>query len=297
MKLNRGRVFVTLLLVLGIDGVFITQAADHMDVPTSGAITRPDANLTDFHAFTRGANLILSLSTNAAIPTSASDYIFPTDVTFDFNIDNHSVVVGGIIADPSNIRNDITFRVTFRGDGSVNLRRIEHGLKKEPHVVNVFAGLRDDPFIRANRAGRNIAAVVIEVPISSVLDGQSTIITWADSRVNEFIGQQHDSAGQPLYTMFTENQSLNLLPPWEQGSRPDVLIFDTSKKAAFPNGRALEDDVVDLRCTLDGECRLFNEPDEGRTGPKKNDVPFLKTFPYLAPPHEPPEKKDKERKV
>ena len=106
-----------------------------------------------------------------------------------------------------------------------------------------------------------------------------------------------DSAGQPLYTMFTENQSLNLLPPWEQGSRPDVLIFDTSKKAAFPNGRALEDDVVDLRCTLDGECRLFNEPDEGRTGPKKNDVPFLKTFPYLAPPHEPPEKKDKERKV
>src|SRR5262249_24835559 len=151
MKLNRRRVFLTLLLVLGIGGVFITQAADHMDVPTSGAITRPDANLTDFHPFTRGANLVLSLSTNAAIPTSASDYIFPTDVTFDFNIDNHSVVVGGIIADPSNIRNDITFRVTFRDDGSINfedfiieqLDAIEPGLRLVNRQLSTPAGRLD----------------------------------------------------------------------------------------------------------------------------------------------------------
>ena len=51
---------------------------------------------------------------------------------------------------------------------------------------------------------------------------------------------------------------------------PSVMIYDTWRPAAFPNGRELVDDVVDL---------------VGEPGTLANDAPFLAEFPYLAPPH------------
>ena len=65
------------------------------------------------------------------------------------------------------------------------------------------------------------------------------------------------------------------------GVTPDVIIFNTSLPAAFPNGRELTDDVVDLV----GDTRVLAT--DGPPFPKKNDVPFLDVFPYLAPPQEP----------
>ncbi len=66
------------------------------------------------------------------------------------------------------------------------------------------------------------------------------------------------------------------------------MIYDTSAPAAYPNGRLPTDDVIDLACNLSSECRVFNSAGEGSTGPTANDVPFLSTFPYLAPPHPAP---------
>ena len=63
--------------------------------------------------------------------------------------------------------------------------------------------------------------------------------------------------------------------------QPDVMIFDTSRAAEFPNGRALEDDVVDLV----GDPRVLAND---QPFPDENDLPFLDTFPYLAPPHPAP---------
>ena len=61
------------------------------------------------------------------------------------------------------------------------------------------------------------------------------------------------------------------------GMVPDVVIYDTSRPAAFPNGRELEDDVVDL---VGNPAILANDA----PFPSANDVPFLAVFPYLAPP-------------
>jgi hypothetical protein len=64
----------------------------------------------------------------------------------------------------------------------------------------------------------------------------------------------------------------------QTGLLPDVMIYDLSKPAAFPNGRALTDDVVDLV----GDPRLLANDSPF---PSENDLPFLATFPYLAAPH------------
>ena len=66
---------------------------------------------------------------------------------------------------------------------------------------------------------------------------------------------------------------------------PDTLKFDPSLPSRFPNGRALSDDVVDTLLFF-----IFNQPSDASTasdGVSANDVPFLTTFPYVAPPHQP----------
>ena len=86
--------------------------------------------------------------------------------------------------------------------------------------------------------------------------------------------------------MMPENDAFNQLQPRDHfkllGAIPDVIIFNTAVPAAYPNGRKLTDDVVDLV----GDPRITTT--DGPTFPSANDVPFLETFPYLAPPHPAP---------
>jgi hypothetical protein len=152
--------------------------------------------------------------------------------------------------------------------------------------VGFFAGLRDDPFIRAPRAGRNVAAIVLEVPLANIVAQPRTLLIWATAQVEEMDGPQQEMAGRSLRSMFSEQNALNGLHPRDHmrvmGMRPDVMIYDTARAAAFPNGRALVDDVVDLVCSLGGECRVASTD---APYPTTNDVAFLSYFPYLAPPH------------
>lgn len=275
----------------------LAVASDHSDSPQGPAGAREDANLTDLHVFVAGQDLVLSVCTNSAIPRSATSYVFPSDVTFDLHLDVTSAVspedpngYGGTILDPDHVHDDVLFRIRFRPDGSVDLRRFRRGaIARDPQIVNLFAGLRDDPFIRAPRAGRNSACIVLETPLSSILRSQSTILVWATSKVDDFDGPFQDLAGEPLRAMFPEQTALNSMPMSQQmkkaGAMPAPIIFDTARPAAFPNGRALTDDVVDLMCSLAGECRVLSTENPS---PTANDVPFLDTFPYLAPPHPAP---------
>jgi hypothetical protein len=275
----------------------LAVASDHSDSPQGPVGVRLDANLSDLHAFTVGPNLVLSLCTNVAIPASATSYVFPSDVTFELHLDVTSAVTpedpngyGGTILDPDHLHDDVRFRVRFRPDGSVDLRRYQRGIgTRDPQIVSFFAGLRDDPFIRAPRAGRNSACMVLETPLSAILRDQPTILCWGTSKVDDFDGPFQDLVGEPLRAMFPEQQPMNSMPMSQQmkkmGVMPAPIIFDTSRPAAFPNGRALADDVVDRMCSLAGECRVLSSENPS---PTANDVRFLDTFPYLAPPHPAP---------
>ena len=77
---------------------------------------------------------------------------------------------------------------------------------------------------------------------------------------------------------------------------PDVLHLDLDKPDGFPNGRQLEDSVVDrilaialLDLSTPGNCRgqpcAFDSFVKIPLNPTSNEVAFLPNFPYLAPPH------------
>ena len=66
---------------------------------------------------------------------------------------------------------------------------------------------------------------------------------------------------------------------------PDTLKLDLSKPDGFPNGRRLQDDVIDTELQL-----VFNQKLGGGFGDgvNANDRPFLTHFPFVAEPHTAP---------
>ncbi len=62
---------------------------------------------------------------------------------------------------------------------------------------------------------------------------------------------------------------------------PDVQPINTTQPSGFPNGRRLQDDVITTELML-----IFGDnADLNDDHVDANDVPFLRKFPYLAPPH------------
>ena len=75
---------------------------------------------------------------------------------------------------------------------------------------------------------------------------------------------------------------------------PDTLKLDLTRPALFPNGRKLEDPVIDITLaalfldfTVTGQSPMTfaNLP----LNPPANDKPFSSTFPFLAPPQGSPQ--------
>jgi hypothetical protein len=65
---------------------------------------------------------------------------------------------------------------------------------------------------------------------------------------------------------------------------PDTLKMDLSKPDGFPNGRALADDVINLELQI-----TFNQGSGFNDGVTMNDVAYLTSFPFVAPPHTAPQ--------
>ena len=276
------------------------DAADHGDTPQLIGIPRHDARISDLHVFTNGDNLVLSLCTFPNLP--GASYQFAADLTLRFHIDNHSVVsfddptdnqrFGGTIVNPDHMGADIVLEFTFDDLGNPILAASGLSATQEEDI-QTFAGMRDDPFIRGPQIGRNVGAVVVELPLAHVLGDSSTILVWATSKVPDVQGSQSELGARALRSQCPQpvcnamdGSDLNLrneTSPHKYsgklGLRPDAVIFDTSLPAGFPNGRLLTDDVVNMVAPF-GQNILGND----HPCPSENDVPFLPDFPYLAPP-------------
>jgi hypothetical protein len=61
---------------------------------------------------------------------------------------------------------------------------------------------------------------------------------------------------------------------------PDTLKIDLSKPDGFPNGRRLQDRVLDIEIQLISGNNSFTDG----TGPQQAAKVYLTTFPYLGPP-------------
>lgn len=268
-------------------------ASDHADTHRLGDLGRNDAKIADFYVFTKADNLVMIMTIAAKPADNLADFRFPDDVVYRFLIDRNAEVkpdpnqrppnlFGGIIDDPASIREDVVIEVTF-SDDDADPRVGATGLRMSGEdLIAVYAGVRDDPFIRGavNRDKSDVAAIAISLPKKAVISSadRQTILAWSTTtirRVDET--NDMDELGARPYRSQSKHE-LNITHPSKHtrrfGVRPDVVIFDTARTARFPNGRALEDDVVDM-LGIKG-----HEPN-----PTMNDVPFLSDFPYLAPPH------------
>jgi len=276
----------------------LALAGDHIDTQSLIDMGRTDAALTDLHAFVRGTGtertLVLALSTNSNIPEnmSAENYRFPEDLILTILIDNNSKVIfdqpvepffgafNATVIEPDNIKEDITIKVSFSSDGKPDLN-IKNLIDSSD--ISFFAGLRDDPFILTQRNGRNVASIVLEIPLEDVIAEQKTLLIWATSQITQTSHEAEivELIGRGMYTEFTAwgllDPQINTTQPRKHtkklGFRPAVLIYDTSKPAKWPNGRSLLDDTIDP---------VFPELDPDNN---VNDKIFLEEFPYLAEPH------------
>jgi len=280
------------------------RASDHADTQILVSAGRHDGRITDLFAFTRGDNLVLILCLNPTVPAQTFVYDFATDLTVKIAIDNNSLVTfsdvddlnkyGGTVANPAGILEDIILEITFdsQNQPTVVTMGLPPGAEDD---IEVFTGLRDDPFIRGPVTGKNVAAIVLEFPLEHVLAGQDTLLIWGTSAIDGMAGDFQEMVGRSLRSQLSENLFMNSLHPSEHeahlGVPPDVMIYDTSRPASFPNGRELTDDVIDLV----GDPRLLTTdgcpgtaPPTCVPSPSANDRPFEAEFPYLAQPHLPP---------
>lgn len=288
---TRSSILAAAIAATSMLGAAPLLGSDHADTQILVANGRHDARISDLFAFRNGDNLVLIVCLNPAIGPKVLYYEFPTDVLVRLAIDVDSPVdfsnvddlqkYGGTIVQPENILEDITIDIMFDADNQPLI--IPTGMPTGAlGRMQVFRGLRDDPFIRGPLIGRNISAIVLEMPLDDVLGSQDTLLIWATSAVNSMPGDFQEMAGRSLRSQLAENLNMNTLHPSEHmshlGVPADVMIYDTSRPAAFPNGRRLTDDVVDLV----GDPRLLNTD---APHPSANDKPFQAAFPYLAGPH------------
>lgn len=276
-------IFVFMLAVLSFHAL---QASDHADVH------RGAANLGDFYVFKRNDKLVMIVTVLADLPVNPERFHFPGDVTYRFMIDRNPGVrfddaaalktYGGTIINPAFIKEDIVIEVRFPNHGvgkSISVTGLRSGTSNN---IVMFAGIRDEPFIRGGFNGRNIASIVIELPLESVISktDNQTILAW--STTDTANGVQADLGSHPYRSQI--QPKLNGLHPSEHFKLlqipPDVVIYNMKQPAKFPNGRELADDVVDLFIPAEEIIRRHG------SNPSENDVKFLDEFPYLAPAHE-----------
>ncbi len=205
------------------------------------------------------------------------------------------------------------FAVSFDGTAQpveANGIRLAAGLRSDPFFADVegalhgFAWTGHDDF-----AGNNVDSIVLEVPAGML--GGPVIGVWASiSRYSNGVPEQLDRGGNPTINPFINpdgaknlfnsrqpaDDVANYLEPWsailqnaggytpEQARAaalqvlPDILHYDHTQPATYPNGRVLTDDVYSLR---------FAWLTNGKVPPSglKPHDDLLAHFPYLGPPN------------
>jgi hypothetical protein len=194
-------------------------------------------------------------------------------------------------------------RVTEAGD-----HRFFAGWRSDPFFFDVNGALNNLQFTGDDFfADKDVCCIVLEVPNSALgkkmgiwartLDGTSGKWVQADrgARPNQtpfLAGEQNaaylaaepkdDARFVPVFAHALEHAG-GYAPA--EATRvagtllPDVLHYDPTRPAAFPNnGRALADDVVDFFLPLLSNGKVTKD----NVGPHKD---LLTAFPYVGPPH------------
>jgi hypothetical protein len=214
--------------------------------------------------------------------------------------------VGEVIAESIPVSFDGTARPVHAGR-----IRLFTGLRSDPFFADVEGALHGlvwtghDDF-----AGNNVDSIALEVP-SDMLGTGPIIGVWASisRRRRDGVLEQMDRGGNPTINPFINpdgekdlynsrqpaDDAANYLGPWskvlqnggyspedaEATARqvlPDILQYDRTKPATYPNGRKLTDDVYSYRFVWLSNGKI------PPTGLQPHDD-LLADFPYVGPPN------------
>lgn len=330
-------------------------AADHREAPAVDE--RPPADLNDIYVFRApndSSRLVLVMTVNpVADPDFAASYFFSPNVLYRFEVDTRGsvspehvldIVFAPIAPGPQTFKVLLDGKTLLEGEAtrpSVLTPEPPDRIIARRGNVEAFAGPADDPFFfdaigfarfvngtggfrKADTfADNNVSAIVIELPVRRVSDGQTkfeisgyTYVRADDIRsprrtptvkVDRVTYEQFDRTAQPAvataFIPFAQRDDFNRNRPENDGafadeilaslqrfgtSRenteilaslavPDTLKFDLDRPDGYPNGRRLQDDVIDTLLTL-----VLNRPTSD--GVDSNDRPFLRRFPYVGLP-------------
>ena len=214
--------------------------------------------------------------------------------------------VGEVIIHEAPVAFDGRVPITTAGD-----YRLYTGLRSDPWFADVQGVFNNFQFTGQDTfAGKNVFGIVLEVP-NQALGPNSQIGVWARTvaRVHGELAQM-DQVGRPLITAAFNPASEDQLtfvhtPPTQQRALflsrfvttlqaagyseaeatqwplqllPDILPYDYSRMAGYPNGRTLTDDLLDITLTLITNGRVTSD----LVGPHTD---LLADFPYLGPPY------------
>jgi hypothetical protein len=181
------------------------------------------------------------------------------------------------------------------------------GLRNEPFFADPVGFVNNMQWTGQDFWGdKNVFGIVLEVP-NSALGSQPNIGIWGRTMV-----QVHgilipvNQMGRPGTNVFRQGADANATPPAQQRERffsqyvamfetfgyreaeattlalewlPDILPYDYTSAAGYPNGRQLTDDVVDHVV----EIMTCGKMKDDLLKPHTN---YLAEFPYLGIPHE-----------
>jgi len=189
--------------------------------------------------------------------------------------------------------------------------RIFAGVRSDPFFADVEAPFHDFKWTgKDNFAGKNVLSIALEVP-DELLSRQPVIGAWGTVSLHkdgELV--QMDRGGNPTINPFINSDDMkdefnarqpaddvaNYLEPWsklleEKGGYsaadaktealevlPDILRYDRAEPAAYPNGRALTDDVYSYRFAWLSNGKI---PPDGLQ-PHRD---FTSDLPYLGAPN------------
>jgi hypothetical protein len=218
------KIFFGTLVVIAVAGGIIF-AADHIDAPavTGAGSTSTGADITDIYAFQSPADnskMVFVMNVQGLMsPAVSASATFPSNVLYEFNIDNTGDNVEDLVIQAL-VQNG-KIRVygpvaptaagttsTIRTNGAVTETSVTAYGAASPSVgtsssgVKLFAGPRDDPFffdlVRFKEiiggtqtsfrmpgvdtfAGTNVMSIVVEVP-KSMLGSATTINVWGETK-------------------------------------------------------------------------------------------------------------------
>jgi hypothetical protein len=187
------------------------------------------------------------------------------------------------------------------------------GLRSDPFFADLEGLMHDFQWTGADAfADKNVFSIAFEVP-NEMLGGSPAFGIWARITVRQDGGLvQIDRGAHPSLTAFFNpedakeaynadqptNDTAHYQQTWSQvlekagytGQEagcalgvilPDILRFDRSQPAAYPNGRALDDDVFDARLSVVTHGQVAGD----KTGAHTD---LLDEFPFLGHPHPTP---------